>query len=114
MPLHRTVPLIGVLLVSVSPVQASETFKEITQPCKASEEANNACDAIAIHFSAIAHYSYLCRLEQTSKLTPKILSEQPKFHGKTERRRQNAKVAFNAAIEKIKEGYPNCSVKPIP
>lgn len=99
MPLHRTVPLIGALLVSASPVQTVQ-FKEITQPCKASEEANNACDAIAIHFSAIAHYSYLCRLEQTRKLTPKILSEQPKFHGKTESRRQNAKVAFNAAIEK--------------
>ena len=106
---------LGLLLAgSTPPVQASQTFKEITQPCKASEEANNACDAMAIHFSAVAYYSYLCRLEQASGVTPEILSEQPRVHGKTEHRKQIAKIAFNTAIGKIKKSYPNCSAKAIP
>ena len=109
-----TAPLIGALLLSASPVQASQTFKEITQPCKASEETKNACDAMAIHFSAIATYSYLCRVEQATKVTPEIFSEQPKLHAKTERRKVIAKVAYNTAIKKVKRGYPSCSVKPIP
>jgi len=83
--LFRTVPLIGALLISASPVQASKTFEQITQPCKASEEANNACDAMAIHFSSLSFYSYLCRLEQAGQSTPEIFSEQPRIHGKTER-----------------------------
>ena len=114
MPIHRTIPLIGALLLSVSSVQASETFKKITQPCKSSEEINNACDAMAIHFSTIAHYTYLCRYEQTSKVTPKIFSEKPRLHAKTERGKEIAKIAFNTAIEKVKKGFPSCSVKPIP
>ena len=112
--LLRTVPLIGALLLSVSPVHASKTFKEITQPCKASEETKNACDAMAIHFSAIATYTFLCRVEQASNETPEALSQQPKLHAKTERAKEIAKVAFNTAIEKVKRGYPNCSVKQIP
>ena len=114
MPIHRTIPLIGALLLSVSSVQASETFKKITQPCKTSEEINNACDAMAIHFSTIAHYTYLCRYEQTSKVTPKIFSEKPRLHAKTERVKEIAKIAFNTAIEKVKKGFPSCSVKLIP
>ena len=112
--MHRSIPLIGALLLSASPVQASQTFKEITRPCKASEKTNNACDAMAIHFSAIATYSFLCRVEQASKETPEALNQKPKVHGKTERKKEVAKIAFNAAIEKVKRGYPNCSVKPIP
>ena len=114
MPPHRTIQLIGALLLSTSTVYASQTFKEITQPCKASEETNNACDAIAIHFSALAHYSYFCGLEQANKVKPEIFFEQPRIHGKTERGKETAKVAFNTAIEKIKKSYPRCSVKPIP
>jgi len=112
--MHRLIPLIGALLLSASPVQASQTFKEITRPCKASEKTNNACDAMAIHFSAIATYSFLCRVEQASKETPEALNQKPKVHGKTERKKEVAKIAFNAAIEKVKRSYPNCSVKPIP
>ena len=112
--MHGSIPLIGALLLSASPVQASQTFKEITQPCKTSEKTNNACDAMAIHFSAIATYSFLCRVEQASKETPEALNQKPKVHGKTERRKEVAKIAFNAAIEKVKRSYPNCSVKPIP
>ena len=112
--MHRVTSLIGALLLSASPVQASQTFKEITRPCKASEKTNNACDAMAIHFSAITTYSFLCRVEQASKETPEALNQKPKVHGKTERRKEVAKIAFNAAIEKVKRSYPNCSVKPIP
>ncbi len=111
---QELLPLIGALLLTALPVEASQTFKEITQPCKASEETIDACDAMAIHFSTIAHYTYLCRLEQASKITPKLLSEKPRFHAKTEHKKQNAKIAFNTAIDKIKNSYPNCSVNPIP
>ena len=114
MPPYRTVPLIGALLLSASPVQASETFKEITQPCKASDEAENACDAMAIHFSAITYYSFLCMLKQAGKTTPEMFNEQAKASGKTERRKADAKVAFNTAVKKVKNKYPNCPIKSLP
>ena len=66
---------------------------------------------MAIHFSAIATYTFLCRVEQASNETPEALSQQPKLHAKTERAKEIAKAAFNTAIEKVKRGYPNCSVK---
>ena len=69
---------------------------------------------MAIHFSTVDHYMYLCGLEQVSGEPPKIFSEQPRVHGKTERGKQIAKVAFNTVIEKAKKSHPNCSVKPIP
>ena len=106
---------LGLLLIgSAPPVQASQAFKEITKPCKTSEEINNACAAQAIHFSAVAHYTYLCRYEQDSGVTPEVFSEKPMVHGKTKRSKEIAKVAFNTAIEKVKKAHPNCSVKPIP
>ena len=112
--LLRNVPLIGALLLSASPVQASQAFQEITQPCKASEETKNACDAMAIHFSVIAINSYLCWEEQETKATPELLAEKPKLHAKTERGKEIAKVAINTVIEKVKIDDPKCSVKPIP
>ena len=54
------------------------------------------------------------RVEQASNETPEALSQQPKLHAKTERAKEIAKVAFNTAIEKVKRGYPKCSVKQIP
>ena len=69
---------------------------------------------MAIHFSALSFYSYLCSLEQAGQTTPEIFSEQPRIHGKTERSKQIGKVAFNTAITKIKDRYPNRPVKPVP
>ena len=112
--LLRTIPLIGALLLSASPVQASKTFKEITKPCKASEETANACDAMAIHFAAEAVYYNLCGVEYETKVTPELLTEKPQIRAKTESGKEAAKIAFNSAIKKVKNKYPNCSVKPIP
>ena len=112
--LLRTVPLIGALLLSASPVQASKTFKEIIQPCKASEETANACDAMAIHFSAEAIYYNLCGVEHETKVTPELLKEKPQLHAKTKSGAEAAKIAYNSAIKKVKSRYPNCSVKYIP
>ena len=114
MPRLRTVPLIGALLLASSTVQASQTFEEITQPCKASEETKNACDSMALHFSVIAIKSYLCWEEQETKVTPELLTEEPKLPARIERKREIAKIAYNTAIEKVKIDYPKCSVKPIP
>ena len=106
---------LGVLLVGSAPqAQASQAFKEVTKPCKTSEEINNACDAMAIHFSAVATYTLLCRHEQASGATPEVFSEKPRLHAKTERGAKIAIVAYNTAIEKVKNTHPNCSVKPFP
>ena len=103
----------GLLLVGTTqPVQASQAFKEVTKACKTSEETKDACDAVAIHFSALAHYTYLCRYEQDSGVTPEVFSEKPRLHAKTERGAKSAIIAFNSAIEKVKKSYPKCSVKP--
>ena len=114
MPRLRTISLIGALLLSTSTVHASQTFKEITQPCKASEETENACDAMAIHFSAITYYSFLCMLKQAGKTLPEMFPEQAKVSGKTERKKAEAKVPFNAAVKKVKNKYPNYPIKPMP
>jgi len=106
--------LLGALLLSASPVQASKTFKQITQPCKASEETQNACDAMAIHFGTMSFYSYLCRLEQVGKATPEMFPSNPKVSGKTERSKVIGKVAFNSAVEIIKNEFPNCPIQSIP
>jgi len=104
---------LGLLLIgSAQPVQASQAFREITKPCETSEEIKNACDAMAIHFSAIATYTILCRIEQDSGVTPEVFSEKPRLHAKTERGAKTAIVAYNTAIEKVKKAHPNCSVKP--
>ena len=73
--------LLGALFISASPVQASKTFKQVTQPCKASEETQNACDAMAIHFGTMSFYAYLCRLEQVGKATPEMFPSNPKVSG---------------------------------
>ena len=112
--LLRTVPLIGALLISATPVQASKAFREITKPCNSLEEIRNACDAMAIHFSAVAHFTYLCSYELDTGETPENLTKKPRLHAKTESGAQTAIVAFNTAIEKVKKDYPNCSVKPFP
>tara|TARA_Y100000589_G_scaffold39216_1_gene32873 strand:+ start:498 stop:833 length:336 start_codon:yes stop_codon:yes gene_type:complete len=106
--------LLGALIISASPVQASETFKQITQPCKESEEAQNACDAMAIHFGTMSYFSHLCRLEQFGKVTPEMFPGNPKIAGKTERGKETGKVAFNSAVRKIKNEFPNCPIKYIP
>ena len=110
----RLSTLLGALIISASPVQASETFKQITQPCKESEEAQNACDAMAIHFGTMSIYSYLCRLEKFGKVTPEMFPSNPKVSGKTERGKEAGKVAFNSAVRKIKNEFPNCPIKYIP
>ena len=110
----KTVPLIGALLLSASPAQASKTFKEIIQPCKASEEMTNACDAMAIHFSAEAIFYNYCGVEHETKVTPELLKEKPQLHAKTKSGAEAAKIAYNSAIKKVKSRYPNCSVKYIP
>ena len=106
--------LLGALLISASPVHSSETFKQITQPCKASEETQNACDAMAIHFGTMSFYSHLCRLEQAGKATSEMFPSNPKVSGKTERSKVTGKVAFNSAVAKIRNEFPNCPIQSIP
>ena len=104
---------LGVLLVgSAPPVQASQAYKEVTKACKTSEETKDACDAVAIHHSALASFTLLCRAEQASGVTSELLTKKPRLHAKTERGAKGAIIAFNSAIEKVKKSYPNCSVKP--
>ena len=110
----KPLPFIGALLLSSAPVHASRTFEEIIQPCNTSEEAGNACDAMAIHFSAISYYTYPCRLEEAGKTTPEVFSGKVKLVAETKTEKENAKVAYNTAIKKVKNRFPNCPVKPFP
>ena len=53
-------------------------------------------------------------LKQAGKTTPEMLPELAKASGKTERKKAEAKVAFNAAVKKVKNKYLNCPIKPMP
>ena len=109
----KYLPVLGALFISALPVQASKTFKQIIQPCKSSEETQSACDAMAIHFGTMSYFSHLCRLDHVGKATPEMFPRNPKIAGETERSKEIGKIAYNSAINKIKNEFPNCPIESI-
>ena len=56
MSLLGTVPLLGALLLSASPVQAYEAWEELDKACEASDEPLKLCIGVAGHLSADAGF----------------------------------------------------------
>ena len=66
----KLLPLIGALLISSVPVQASKTPEELTKPCGASEETQIACESIGSMYAAIITLTVLCGLREEGVLPP--------------------------------------------
>ena len=80
-----TVPLLGALLLSASPVQAYETWEELDKACEASDESLKLCIGVAGRFSADAGFSMLCKLREDGAITPdKFNAEYNKIKPETE------------------------------
>ena len=57
----KLLPLIGVLILSATPVQAIETYDEYVKACISSEENTKLCDRSAEWHSAMFVTNTLCK-----------------------------------------------------
>ena len=106
-------PLIGALLISAVPVQASKTPEEITKPCGASDAAMEACLGSGLYFSALSGYTLLCDLRDRGEITPQVFAEREKI-SRSAAQKPFEKVMWNEGLKSVLEDYPNCPIKPIP
>ena len=109
----KLLPLIGALLVSAAPVQASKTFDEITEPCRTSEAAVEACFGTGLYYSAWSWLILLCDLTDTGEITPKVFAEREE-QGRSAPGNPFEKVTWNEGVKSALEDYPNCPIKPLP
>ena len=106
----KLLPLLGALLLSASPVQASMTPRKILEPCKASENTIEACKATGMMYGAVFHFTKLCDLWEAGVITPKVWADdiKPDFDEEYE------SVMWDQGIKAVLEEHPNCPIKPIP
>ena len=107
----QLLPLIGALLLSAAPVQASKTPQELMKPCEVSEEAYIACQSIGTFIATRVAFLMLCGLKEDG-ISPAeswdTLSSTP-----TAFKEDYQKVMWNEAINSVLQEYPNCPIKPI-
>ena len=110
--LLRSVPLIGALFLSASPVQAQSTQVEILQEaCEASRENRELCQALGSFYIAWAGSDMLCRLEKKGI----IKAEDVTAAWESFRDTHMLYLSVNtqkAGVDMVLEEYPNCKVKP--
>ena len=109
----KLLPLIGALLFSAVPVQASKTPEEIANPCGASDAAMEACLGMAFYILSTGVNTLLCDLRRSGEITPKVFAKREK-QGTSAVRKPFEKVMWNQGIQVTLEKYPNCPIKPIP
>ena len=109
----KPLPLIGALLLSTAPVQASKTFDEISRPCGTSDAVMEACLGTGFYLSAISGYSLLCDLRDAGQITPKVFAEREKTSREIPKK-EYQKVMWNEGVKSVLEDYPNCPIKPLP
>ena len=109
----KLIPLIGTLLISIAPVQASPTPEEIKKTCEASEKVLDACFGTGVYMSSITGFTLLCMLKEAGEITPKIFAETEKRLGNGPEK-DYEKVMWNEGMKIVLEEYPNCPLKPIP
>ena len=110
----KLLPLIGALLLSAAPVQASQTAEELMKPCEASKEAAKACFASSIYATSYSHHQTICAYSEAGLLTieDKARDKIPAFGPLMNE--NELKVLWNEGIKRVLKKYPNCPIKPIP
>ncbi len=104
MPPHRTVPFIGALLLSASPVDAIDTSEELDKACYATVETAMLCQGLALYNGGSSKVEMLCELVKQDLITPENAVKMWKNYS-------GPHLWNEAASEKLKE-YPNCPLKP--
>ena len=115
--LLRTVPLIGVLLLSTAPVQAFETLDELDNACGASDEAFKLCTGVFSRAAASVVFGLLCKLREEGVLTPEEFATEYNKEAvgpKSATEFKWIKVMRNSGITTVLEDYPDCPIKPLP
>ena len=107
----KLLPLIGALLVSAAPVQASKTPEELTEPCGASEDAYIACMSTGTMYATIMTLTVLCGLRKDGIIPtsswPDDITRPPAFKEDYE------KIMWNFGVKTVLEEYPDCPIQPI-
>ena len=109
----KLLPFIGSLLISTAPVQASKTFDEITEPCRTSEAAVEACFGTGLYYYAWSWLILLCDLRDTGEITPKVFAKREE-QLRDVLRKEFEDIMWNEGVKTVLEDYPNCPIKPIP
>ncbi len=100
----RTVPLIGALLLSATPVDAIETIEEFTEACYETVESTLLCQAGAIIGDGETRVEMLCELAKQDLITPENAVEMWKNY--------KGPVLWNETATRTLKEYPNCPLKP--
>ena len=106
----KLLPLIGALLISSVPVQASKTPEELTKPCGASEETAIACMSMGTMYATIMTLTVLCGLREDGVLPPNSWPAQ--LASPTNIEKDYEKTMWNYGVKAVLEDYPNCPIKP--
>ena len=109
----KLLPLIGALLISAVPVQASKTPEEIVNPCGPSVAAQEACLGMAFYILSIGVNTLLCDLRDTGEITPKVFAKREE-QLRDVLRKEFEDIMWNEGVKTVLEDYPNCPIKPIP
>ncbi|WP_156918723.1 hypothetical protein [Synechococcus sp. CC9616] len=102
-------PLLGALLLSTAPVQAFETWEELSNVCLSTDEIVNICTGVGDFVGAATMVSLLCTLEAKGSLTKeKLVLYWDDWYEWNYRGRPLS----NEAVEKGLKAFPGCSLKP--
>ena len=115
MSLLRIIPLIGALLLSAAPAQASRTPKQILEACEDSNENYDACLASGLMSGAYSYYQARCELWEAGLIPPEawVDPKTPPFDS-IRFSADEEKALWNGGIKSLQKIYPNCPIKLIP
>ena len=100
----KTVPLIGALLLSITPVGAIETLEEIEKACYATVESGLLCQGVSINKDASTRVEMLCELVKQDLIAPENAVKMWENYA--------GPALWNSAANEMLNEYPNCPIKP--
>jgi len=109
----KLLPLVGALILSVAPVQASKTPGGLMKPCETSDAAMEACLAAGLYMTSAAINTLLCDLRKNGEITPEVFAKREK-QSNTKITKEIQKAAWNEGLKMVQKSHPFCPIKPIP
>ena len=109
----KVFPLLGALLISATPVQASKTPGELMKPCETSKAAMEACLAAGFYMSSAGINTLLCDLRKNGDITPEVFAVRERL-SKRSLRKEYEKAAWNEGLKIVQKSHPICTIEPIP
>ena len=110
----KLLTLIGALLLSAAPVNASKTPKQMLEPCFASEKTSEACTAAAVVTGSFFHYKARCDLWKAGAITQEAWADEELPIWGLLIDIDDEKVLWNEGMKRALKQYPDCPIKPLP